>query len=42
MDKAFLEEILSLKKKKEPFCLVSQANSTNTKVITLSDSSVSD
>lgn len=42
MDKAVLEEILSLKKKKEPFCLVSQANSTDTKVITLSDSSESD
>ena len=42
MDKAVLEEILSLKKKKEPFCLVSKANSTDTKVITLSESSKSD
>ena len=42
MDKAVLEEILSLKKKKEPFCLVSQANSTDTEVITLSESSGSD
>ena len=42
MDKAVLEEILSLKKKKEPFCLVSQANSTDTEVITLSESSRSD
>ena len=42
MDKAVLEKILSLKKKKEPFCLVSKANSTDTKVITLSESSKSD
>ena len=42
MDKAVLEEILSLKKKKEPFCLASKANSTDTKVITLSESSKSD
>ena len=42
MDKAVLEKILSLKKKKEPFCLVSKANSTDTKVITLSESSKND
>ena len=42
MDKAVLEKILSLKNKKEPFCLVSKANSTDTKVITLSESSKSD
>ena len=42
MDKAVLEKILSLKKKKEPFCLVSKANSTDTKVITLLESSKSD
>ena len=42
MDKAVLEKILSLKKKKEPFCLVSKANSTDTKVITLSESSKGD
>ena len=42
MDKAVLEKILSLKKKKEPFCLVSKANSTDTEVITLSESSKSD
>ena len=42
MDKAVLERILSLKKKKEPFCLVSKANSNVTKVITLSESSKSD
>ncbi len=41
MDKAVLEKILSLKKKKEPFCLVSKANSTDTEVITLSESSKS-
>ena len=34
MDKEVLEKILNLKKKKEPFCLVSKANSTDTKVIT--------
>ena len=42
MDKEVLEKILNLKKKKEPFCLVSKANSTDTKVITLSESSKSD
>ena len=42
MDRAVLEKIVSLKKKKEPFCLVSKANSTDTKVITLSESSKSD
>ena len=42
MDKAVLEKILSLKKKKEPFCLVSKASSTDTEVITLSESSKSD
>ena len=42
MDKKVLEKILNLKKKKEPFCLVSKANSTDTKVITLSESSKSD
>ena len=31
MDKEVLEKILNLKKKKEPFCLVSKANSTDTK-----------
>ena len=34
MDKEVLEKILNLKKKKEPFCVVSKANSTDTKVIT--------
>ena len=42
MDKEVLEKILNLKKKKEPFCVVSKANSTDTKVITLSESSKSD
>ena len=42
MDKAVLEKILNLKKKKEPFCLVSKANSTDTKGITLSESSKND
>ena len=42
MDKEVLEKILNLKKKKEPFCLVSKVNSTDTKVITLSESSKSD
>ena len=42
MDRAVLEKIVSLKKKKEPFCLVSKANSTDTEVITLSESSKSD
>ena len=42
MDRAVLEKIVSLKKKKEPFCLVSKANSTDTKVITLSESSKND
>ena len=42
MDKEVLEKILNLKKKKEPFCMVSKANSTDTKVITLSESSKSD
>ena len=41
MDKEVLEKILNLKKKKEPFCLVSKANSTDTMVITLSESSKS-
>ena len=42
MNKEILERIVSLKKKKEPFCLVSKVNSTDTFVITLEDSDKSD
>ena len=42
MKKEILERIVSLKKKKEPFCLVSKVNSTDTFVITLEDSDKSD
>jgi|TARA_B110000438_G_scaffold289715_1_gene324587 xanthine dehydrogenase accessory factor len=34
MDKKILEEIINLKQKKESFCLVSKANSTETKIVT--------
>ena len=34
MDKKILEEIINLKQKKESFCLVSRANSTETKIVT--------
>ena len=42
MNKEILERIVNLKKKKEPFCLVSKVNSTDTFVITLEDSDKSD
>ncbi len=42
MNKEILERIVSLKKKKEPFCLVSKVNSTDTFVITIEDSDKSD
>ena len=42
MDKKVLENIVNLKKEKISFCLVSKANSTNTSIVTLKESSKSE
>ena len=42
MDKKVLEDILNLKKEKISFCLVSKANSSNTSIVTLKESSKSE